>query len=92
MGTPWISQLGFKKKDTTELADIIADVLLATHPVRLECLEESNIRGKVDFEVIEDAKLRVSNLCERIGLDIDPGFSGYPHFYSLSDPSPSNVN
>ncbi|NIS82978.1 MAG: serine hydroxymethyltransferase [Anaerolineales bacterium] len=87
LGTPWISQLGFKKKETTELADIIADILLATQPIRLECLEESNIRGKVDFEVLEDAKLRVTGLCERVGLDIDPGFSGYPHFYSISDPS-----
>jgi glycine hydroxymethyltransferase len=87
LGTPWISQLMFKKKETTKLADIIADLLLATQPVRLECLGESNIRGKVNFEVLEDAKLRVTNLCESVGLDIDPGFSGYPHFYSLSDPS-----
>jgi glycine hydroxymethyltransferase len=86
MGSPWITQLGFKEEETIKLADIIADVLQATIPCRLECLEESNIRGKVDFAVLEDAKSRVNALCESVGVDADPDLSGYPHFYSMQDP------
>jgi len=87
MGSPWITQLGFKEKETTGLADIIADVLQATIPCRLECLEESNIRGKVDFTVLENVKLRVNALCESMGMAIEKTLSGYPHFYSSQDPS-----
>jgi glycine hydroxymethyltransferase len=86
MGSPWISQIGFKEEETIRLADIIADVLQATEPCRLECLEESNIRGKVDFTTLENAKSRVNALCEDVGIEIDPDLSGYPHFYSKQDP------
>jgi glycine hydroxymethyltransferase len=85
MGSPWITQLGFKKKETVELADIIADLLQATVPCQLECLEESNIRGKVDFDVLEEIKLRVNALCESMGMKFEPDHSGYPHFYSIQD-------
>jgi glycine hydroxymethyltransferase len=88
MGSPWITQLGFKEQETIELADIIADVLQATTPCRLECLEESNIRGKVDFAVLENAKYRVNALIEAVGIEMDPELSGYPHFYSRQDPIP----
>jgi len=86
MGSPWITQLGFKEKETIEVADIIADVMQATVPCRLECLEESNIRGKVDFAVLENAKIRVNALCEAAGIAVDASLSGYPHFYSVHDP------
>ncbi len=32
LGTPWITQRGFDEKKTRELADIMADVLLACAP------------------------------------------------------------
>ncbi len=86
MGSPWITQLGFLEQETIELADIIADVLQSTTPCRLECLEESNIRGKVDFTVLENAKLRVNALCEGIGVETNASLSGYPHFYNRQDP------
>ncbi|MCK4693881.1 MAG: hypothetical protein KAT23_09620, partial [Anaerolineales bacterium] len=85
MGAPWITQIGFKEKETTKLADIIADVLLTTKPCRFRCREEGDIRGKVDFNVVEDAKLRVIDLLETVGIEIEPGHSGYPHFYDLND-------
>lgn len=90
MGSPWISQIGFRKKETKELADIIADVLQATIPIRLDCMEGNNIRGKVDFQVIESAKTRVDALLARQGIVAEPSLTGYPHFYSMEDASPSN--
>jgi glycine hydroxymethyltransferase len=85
MGTPWISQLGFTEEKTVELANIIADVLQATIPIRLECMEGNNIRGKVNFGVIEEAKLRVDALMASIGIEPDSSLSGYPHFFSIED-------
>jgi glycine hydroxymethyltransferase len=90
MGTPWITQLGFKEKETTELADIIADTLQATIPCYWLGMEQVELRGRADFNVLEDAKLRVTDLCETVGMDIDPNLSGYPHFYTINDRASSN--
>jgi glycine hydroxymethyltransferase len=86
MGSPWITQLGFQEVEVIELADIIADVLQSTVPCRLDCLEESNVRGKVDFMVMEKAKIRVNDLCQKLGIGMDPTLTGYPHFYTIEDP------
>jgi len=91
MGSPWITQLGFKEEETIELANIIADVLQSTVPCRLDCLEQSNIRGKVDFTIIEEAKLRVNALCERLGIRSEVSPSGYPHFYTINDQPSTNA-
>jgi len=85
MGTPWITQRGFKEKDTAELADIIADVLEATTPYKMESRPVRNQRAKVDFKVLEEAKLRVRELALKAGIDFEPPENGYPHFYYLDD-------
>ncbi len=86
MGAPWISEIGFKEKQVVELADIIADVLQATVPCRFKCRDESDIRGKVDFKVIEEAKLRVIALLESLGIKAEADDAGYPHYYTINDP------
>ncbi len=86
MGAPWISEIGFKEKQVAELADIIADVLQTTVPCRFKCRDESDIRGKVDFKVIEEAKLRVIGLLESLGFEAEADDTGYPHYYTISDP------
>jgi glycine hydroxymethyltransferase len=90
MGTPWITQLGFKEKETTKLANIIADTLQATIPCCWQGMEQEELRGKVDFEVVEEAKLRVIDLCEEVGLAPEPTLSGYPHFYTIKDHASSD--
>ncbi len=86
MGAPWISEIGFKEKQVTELADIIADVLQTTVPCRFKCRDESDIRGKVDFKVMEEAKLRVIGLLESLGIKAEADDAGYPHYYTINDP------
>ncbi len=90
MGAPWISEIGFKEKHVAELADIIADVLQTTVPCRFKCRDESDIRGKVDFKVIEEAKLRVIGLLESLGYKAEADDTGYPHYYTIDDPLASN--
>ncbi|HEY48204.1 MAG TPA: serine hydroxymethyltransferase [Anaerolineae bacterium] len=92
MGTPWITQLGFGEKETAMLADIIADTLQATIPCCWQGMEQEELRGKVDFEVLENSKLRVIDLCEQVGIEPEPNLSGYPHFYTINDASTSNGN
>ncbi len=82
MGTPWITQRGFREEETRALADIIADLLLAVEPYRLQGKQ----RAKVDYAVLRDAKLRVRDLALQAGIEVEPpARHGYPHFYYADD-------
>src|SRR3989304_8879622 len=85
LGTPWITQRGFREKDSEQVADLIADVLLACTPYRNRSAASLSQRAKVDFNALEDTKLKVQNLAEKAGLDFKPPRHGYPHFYYIDD-------
>src|SRR5215217_6111291 len=86
LGTPWITQRGFKEKEARELADIMADVLLACAPHAVDTPRHGRQRrAKVDFNTLNDAKLRVRKLAEKAGIDFKYRKSGYPHFYYIDD-------
>ena len=86
LGTPWITQRGFDEKKTRELANIMADVLLACAPHSVDTPHKGRVRrAKLDFNVFNDAKLRVRNLAEKAGIDFKYKQSDYPHFYYIDD-------
>jgi glycine hydroxymethyltransferase len=86
LGTPWITQRGFDEKTTRELTDIMADVLLACAPHTVDTVRKGKQRrAKADFNVLNDAKLRVRRLAEKAGIDFKYNKSGYPHFYYIDD-------
>ena len=85
MGTACVTQIGLKEDDMKELADIIADVLYAFHPYTMPGAKAMLQRARVDFDVIENAKLRVRALAEKcFDFSGDPRF-GYPNFYYIDD-------
>ncbi|NOH01691.1 MAG: glycine cleavage system aminomethyltransferase GcvT [Chloroflexi bacterium] len=47
-------------------------------------------RAKLDFNVLNSAKLKVRKLAESAGIDFKPTKSGYPHFYYIDDPLPTS--
>ena len=85
MGTPWITQRGFKETETRQLADIIADILLATKPHSRVGIGAKIRRAKVDFDVLEQGKVRVRELALAAGIDFKPTNHGYPHFYYIDE-------
>src|SRR5678816_2258849 len=86
LGTPWITQRGFREKETRELTDIMADVLLACAPHAVDTVRKGRQRrAKLDFNVLNDARLRVRKLAEKAGIDFKYKKSGYPHFYYIDD-------
>jgi len=86
LGTPWITQRGFNEKTSLELADVIADVLLACAPHSVDTPRHGRVRrAKLDFNVLNDARLRVRKLAEAAGIDFKYEKSGYPHFYYIDD-------
>jgi len=86
LGTPWITQRGFDEKKTRELADVMADVLLACAPHSVDTVHKGRQRrAKLDFKVLNDAKLKVRKLAESAGIDFKPTKNSYPHFYYIDD-------
>ena len=87
MGTPWITQRGFDENKCRQLANIIADVLLAAAPHHIDIPNINRVkrRAKVDFSILEEAKLKVRALAESSGVDFEFTRHGYPHFYYIDD-------
>jgi glycine hydroxymethyltransferase len=85
MGTVWAAQRGLKEVDMQALADIIADVLQSTTPFYLEGRKGDLRRAKVDFTVLEEAKLKVRALAEKAAQVEPTDKHAYPHFYYIDD-------
>ncbi|MFN2165316.1 MAG: hypothetical protein ACK2U9_03560, partial [Anaerolineae bacterium] len=92
LGTPWITQRGFKEEQSRQLADIIADLLLAVMPHSSYSAKGRILRrAKVDFKLLNDIRQRVRTLAEEAGIDFEPTSHGYPHFYHLDDEAKTGV-
>ncbi len=85
MGTPWVTQRGFKESEMRQLADIIADILFSTRPHGRMGANGILRRAKVDFDTLEQAKIKVRKLAESAGVDFKASQHGYPHFYYIDD-------
>ncbi len=83
LGTPWITQRGFKEAEIDELGNIIADLLHACIPFSYNGKRRPEPRAKVDFDALQQAKIAVHNLTNRIGIDTKAQADDYPHFYYL---------
>ncbi|MBI5943076.1 MAG: glycine cleavage system aminomethyltransferase GcvT [Chloroflexi bacterium] len=92
LGTPWITQRGFNEKQSRQLADVIADVLLACAPHSVDTVKKGKQRrAKLDFNVMNTAKLKVRKLAESAGIDFKFKKSGYPHFYYVDEKAKTGV-
>ena len=84
LGTPWVSQRGFKAAEIDTLGDIIADLLQSCVPFSLTGRVRPLPRAKVDFDVLQSAKAKVRDLAASIGIDNMADADDYPHFYYLA--------
>lgn len=92
LGTPWITQRGFDEKKTRQLANVMADVLLACAPYSVDTVKKGKQRrAKLDFNVLNEAKLKIRKLATSAGIDFKPTKNGYPHFYYIDDKSTTGV-
>ena len=62
LGTPWLSQRGFDEDDMAEIADIIANVLVAIRPYSYAVSKSRRPAGKIDQGVLKESRLRVREL------------------------------
>jgi glycine hydroxymethyltransferase len=89
IGTPWITQRGFGDAEIDELAEIIATILKACVPFSYSGRLRPQARAKIDFDVLQQMRLRVRDLAARVGIDTDAEADDYPHFSYLEPDSPS---
>jgi glycine hydroxymethyltransferase len=83
LGTPWITQRGFGTAEIDRLADIIARVLKACVPFSHSGRKRPELRARIDFDVLQQARLDVAELANEAGIDTDVQADGYPHFHYL---------
>ncbi len=70
LGTPWITQRGFREPEIDRLASIIAHVLKAARPFSYAGKGgKDDLRAKVPFDVLTDARHAVAQLCAEAGID-----------------------
>ncbi|MGD9404817.1 MAG: serine hydroxymethyltransferase, partial [Anaerolineae bacterium] len=87
LGTPWITQRGFREPEIERLAEIIARLLQSTKPYAYAGRYGPVYRAKVDFDVLEEAKRDVVELACGAGFEADYCPSGYPHHYFMYKPT-----
>jgi glycine hydroxymethyltransferase len=87
LGTPWVTQRGFRAPEIERLALLIAQMLKACTPYAFAGRYGPIYRAKVDFDVLEEVKWDVVDLCARADLPSDYAPSGYPHHYFMHKPT-----
>ncbi|MBN1178901.1 MAG: glycine cleavage system aminomethyltransferase GcvT [Anaerolineae bacterium] len=85
LGTPWVTQRGFREAEMEELARCIAQALNAIRPYTYPGQRGPVYRGKVEFDALEDARLSVAALSDNAAVDYDVCCSGYPHHCLITD-------
>lgn len=80
LGTPWITQRGFREPEIDRLADVIADVLFACEPYSYPGAGgRPQWRAKVDPAALQAARQVVQQMASAAGIDIDvPDLAAYP--------------
>jgi len=87
MGTPWVTQRGFREAEIDRLGDLIADVLKACTPHFYTSTRRGRmLRAKVEYGAFDAARLKVRDLALAAGVDFKSLEHGYPHFYYSDTP------
>lgn len=89
LGTPWVTQRGFKEEQMRRVAELIVEVLKATRPYTYAVRVANLRRAKVNFDTLEAVKIQVRQLTEQAGSDYEVPRHGYPHHYFIDESFPS---
>jgi len=64
LGTPWVTQRGFEKKEMEKIAELVHRVLVNIQPFMYKGLTGDLPRGKINLEIIEEVKKQVRELIQ----------------------------
>jgi len=89
LGTPWVTQRGMGVEEMDKIADIIARLLLNIKPYVYEGLLGPLWRGKIDMDILEEAKREVEELAAQAEVEIPARGINYPHYWFLHEKPPA---
>lgn len=85
-GTTILTQRCLKEDDLKKVADIIANLLESTTPYFMSGKNIRQLRAKVDFRALEEAKLAVETIADHSQCFIPhEQRHGYPHYFNIND-------
>jgi glycine hydroxymethyltransferase len=85
-GSTWLTQRGLGEAEFREIADIIGDLFAGTTPYNMPGRKSPLRRAKVDFDILEDVKMRVDALAQKAEpLAKITQRHSYPHYFSIAD-------
>ncbi|MBC7262908.1 MAG: glycine cleavage system aminomethyltransferase GcvT [Chloroflexi bacterium] len=87
MGTPWVSQRGMTPAHMDRLAGIITEVVTNIQPFSYRGLLGELPRGKIDLDLLEQAKRDVDALVAEVKAETQNRGTGYPHYTITSTDS-----
>ena len=64
LGTPWVTQRGFGKKEMEKIAELIHRILLSIQPFTYKGLTGNLPRGKIGLDMIDEVKKEVAELIQ----------------------------
>jgi glycine hydroxymethyltransferase len=85
LGTPWVTQRGFREPEMEQIADVIARAIEATEPFTYTGVRRPVYRGKIDFDALEELRGQVAELAAQAGIDFELPCSSYPHHYPVAE-------
>ena len=83
LGATWLTQRGANIEVIDAVANTIADLMLACKP--FSYTGRNGARAKLDFDVLQNARLAIREIVDKIGIDTDAKADGYPHFSYIDD-------
>lgn len=85
-GTPILTQRCLKEDDLRKVADIVADLFKNTTPYYMSGRDTKQLRAKVDFKKLEETKLAVAAIAEKVQCFLPVSERhGYPHYFDIND-------
>jgi glycine cleavage system T protein len=81
LGTPWLTQRGFGSADMDEVAGLIYKVVTGIRPFSYVGLAGEMPRGKIDADLLAEARAGVAALAARGAAETADHGTGYPHYY-----------
>ncbi|RLG28054.1 hypothetical protein DRN98_10085, partial [Methanosarcinales archaeon] len=80
LGTPWLTQRGLTEEDMVDIANNMADILKQIQPYSISSGKNKYSRAKVDFDALENCKVRTREIADRAKVSTEYNKSGYPFF------------
>jgi len=85
LGTPWLTQRGLTEEDMVDIANNMADILKQIQPYSISSGKNKYSRAKVDFDALENCKVRTREIADRAKVSTEYNKSGYPFFHYIDD-------